>query len=129
MFGCDRRPAEFASRLKRARTSGSCSASNTSVRSILIATARSITESKASYTTPIAPRPICWRISYLPIFDGALTRPRLSLSRAPAVPQPREEIGRRGHDHAEQDRPQRLLVLFGERNDGEDLEPRHDDPD
>src|SRR5712692_2008835 len=72
MFGCDRRPAECASRLKRTRTSASCAGSNTSVSSILMATRRSITLSKASYTTPIAPRPIWLRISYLPMLAGML---------------------------------------------------------
>src|SRR5712692_1309779 len=133
MFGCDRRPAECASRLKRTRTSASCAGSNTSVSSILMATRRSITLSKASYTTPIAPRPIWLRIWYLPMLAGMLKAPlpetSLSLPAAPVVPEPGEEIRERGHRDSQHQRPDRLLVLLGEGEDGEGVQRRDHHPD
>src|SRR5262245_30691006 len=131
MFGCESLPAECASRLKRARTSGSCSAANTSVRSSFSATLRSITVSNASKTTPIAPRPSWVRSSYLPmvvpIKPPCLPGERLSLPQA--VPSPGEEIRHGRHGDAVQDGLQRLIRFSGKREDGGHLDRRDHDPD
>src|SRR6185503_6529152 len=103
MLGCDILPAECASRLKRARTSGSCSAAKTSARS-----------------------------SYLPMVPSELKPPFLPgerLSLPQAVPSPREEVRNGRHGDAVEHRLQRLVRLAGEREDGADLDCRDHDPD
>src|SRR5690349_17914118 len=62
------------------------SASTTSLRTVLIATARSMCGSMALYTTPIAPRPSTDSIRYLPRWVSSVVKwppPRLPALRAP----------------------------------------------
>src|SRR5690349_13885309 len=70
MPGCCRRPPACASRLKRATASAISAASRYSERIVLIATRRSMTGSKPSYTIPIAPLPSARVTRYLPIDSG-----------------------------------------------------------
>src|SRR5947207_13401995 len=66
MPGWFRGPSACVSRLKRVITSVYCAPSSCEGRMVLIATVRSITGSKPSYTTPIAPLPRVRRIWYFP---------------------------------------------------------------
>src|ERR1700732_127679 len=70
MPGCCSRPPACASRLKRATASSISAASRYSARIVLMATLRSITGSKPSYTTPIAPLPRGRVTLYLPMVWG-----------------------------------------------------------
>src|SRR5437867_1228375 len=74
MFGCSSLPAAFASFWKRAITCTARSGSTRSLRTVLIATTRSMCGSNALYTTPIAPLPSTLWIMYLPIFSGSAMR-------------------------------------------------------
>src|SRR5947207_1984572 len=85
MLGCCRRPAARASFLKRFMYSSARSGSSRSLRTVLIATERSICGSNALYTTPIAPLPRTLRISYLPSFVGSVMAVRRRLRRDAAV--------------------------------------------
>src|SRR5215472_16947066 len=78
MFGCRSLPAALASFLKRAMTCTARSGSTRSLRTVLIATVRSMPGSKPLYTTPIAPLPRTPWIRYLPIFSGSAMTSRRS---------------------------------------------------
>src|SRR5271165_3784043 len=70
MLGCERMPADCASRNNRSRRRSRSLASVRSERRIvLIAITRPMAGSWARYTTPIAPRPISPSTWYRPIFS------------------------------------------------------------
>src|SRR3974390_2723338 len=79
MFGCSRRPAATASFLKRAIDCSTRSGSTKSLRTVLIATTRSMPGSNALYTTPIAPLPRTLWTSYFPILTGSAMKFSLAL--------------------------------------------------
>src|ERR1700682_5923112 len=72
MLGCSSRPAARASFLKRATDCSTISGSTRSLRTVLIATARSMPGSNALYTTPIAPLPSTLSMRYLAMGAGSV---------------------------------------------------------
>src|SRR5215475_10863207 len=112
MFGCSSRPAALASFLKRAMTWAAMSGSTRSLRTVLIATVRSMPGSNPLYTTPIAPLPSTPWIRYLPIFSGsamASARCRLFLQHLDRLHEALVHAGQRAGEYADL-----VLALGGE---------------